>query len=132
MVFLSASKIMVGDNKTTRQGSIEIRGPLASTKEHQQLPNCLAFTAEKGEDFADGWLPTLNFKIRVNSKNIIEYCCYEKPTTPNRCLRADTALSRNCLVRSLSNEVMRRLDSFSEGISMEEKTRRRQVWKEDD
>ena len=32
MVFLSASKVMVGDNNN----SIEIRGPLASTIEHQE------------------------------------------------------------------------------------------------
>ena len=39
MVFLSASKVMVGDKKQQQQqddNSIEIRGPLASTKEHQK------------------------------------------------------------------------------------------------
>ena len=41
MVFLSASKVKVGDknkkqDKTTTKNSIEIRGPLASTKEHQK------------------------------------------------------------------------------------------------
>ena len=36
MVFLSASKVMVGDKKQKKQDvSIEIRGPLASTKEKQ-------------------------------------------------------------------------------------------------
>ena len=37
MVFLSASKVMVGDKtkKKKQDVSIEIRGPLASTKEHQ-------------------------------------------------------------------------------------------------
>ena len=39
MVFLSASKFMVGDKKQQQQenNSIEIRGPLASTKEHQKI-----------------------------------------------------------------------------------------------
>ena len=38
MVLLSASKVMVGDNKTKhKKNSIEIRGPLASTKEHQNV-----------------------------------------------------------------------------------------------
>ena len=59
----------------------------------QGLTKCLAFTAETGEDFPDGWLPTLDFKIRVNLNNIIEYSFYEKPTASNRCLQADTALS---------------------------------------
>jgi hypothetical protein len=36
----------------------------------QGLKKCLAFTAETSEDFADGW-PTLDFKIRENSDNII-------------------------------------------------------------
>ena len=65
----------------------------------QGLTKCLAFTAETSEDFADGWLPTLDFKVRVNSKNIIEYSFYEKPTASNRCLQADTALNHNYLIR---------------------------------
>ena len=39
MVFLSASKVMVGDTK--KNNSIEIRGPLVSTKEHQYEKNIL-------------------------------------------------------------------------------------------
>ena len=87
----------------------------------QGLTNCLAFTAETAEDFADGWLPTLDFKLRVNAKNIIEYAFYEKPTASNRCLQADTALNHNCLIRSLSNEVMRRMDSFSSSVGIKER-----------
>ena len=57
----------------------------------------------------------------VNQFNQIEYSFYEKPMVSNRCLQADTALNHNCLVRSLSNEVMRRLDSFSPGMPISEK-----------
>ena len=32
----------------------------------QGLTKCLAFTVETSEDFADGWLPSLDFKLRVN------------------------------------------------------------------
>ena len=39
----------------------------------------------------------------------------------NRCLQADTALNQNCLIRSLGNEVGRRLDSFSGSVGMGEK-----------
>ena len=73
------------------------------------------------EDFADGWLPTLDFKLRVNAQNQIEYSFYEKPMASNRCLQADTALNHNCLVRSLGNEVGRRLDSFSGSVGLGEK-----------
>jgi hypothetical protein len=34
----------------------------------QGLTKCLAFTVETSEDFADGWLPTLDFKLRVNAQ----------------------------------------------------------------
>ena len=63
----------------------------------QGLTGCLAFTVETCEDFEDGWLPTLDFKLRVTVNNIIEYSFFEKPTAPNRCLQADTALNQNSL-----------------------------------
>jgi hypothetical protein len=87
----------------------------------QGLTQCLAFTVETSEDFADGWLPTLGFKIRVSKSNIIEYSFYEKPTTSNRCLQAETALNHNCLIRSLGNEVDRRLDGFTKSMGVREK-----------
>ena len=39
----------------------------------QGLTSCLSFTVETAEEFVDNWLPTLGFKLRVNSNNIIEY-----------------------------------------------------------
>ena len=48
MVFLSGSKVMVGDNTTRQEVSIEIRGPLASAKEHQLLNFILV-------GLLDGW-----------------------------------------------------------------------------
>ena len=74
------------------------------------LTKCLSFTTETSEEFAEGWLPNLGFKLRVSQKNIIEYCFYEKLTAPNRCLQAETALDHNCMIKSLSNEVERRMD----------------------
>ena len=100
-------------------------GGLRSTKEWERedgsmngLTARLEFTVETEEDFGDGWLLTLGFKIRINAQNIIEYAFYEKPTASNRCLQADTALNHNCLIRSLANEVGRRLDAFSETVNM--------------
>ena len=37
----------------------------------------------------------------------------------NRCLQSETALNQNCLIRSLGNEVGRRLDSFSGSVGVE-------------
>jgi hypothetical protein len=61
------------------------------------LTKCLTFTTETSEEFADGLLPTLGFKLRVNKENIIEYCFYEKPTASNRFLQAETALNHNLM-----------------------------------
>ena len=37
------------------------------------LTECLTFTTETSEEFADGWLPKLGFKLWVSIENIIEY-----------------------------------------------------------
>jgi hypothetical protein len=66
-------------------------------------------------------MPTLDFKLRVNSNNIIEYSFFEKPTASNRCLQADTALNHNSLIRSLGNEVGKRKDSISATVGNEER-----------
>ena len=85
------------------------------------LTECLTFTTETSEEFADGWLPTLGFKLRVSHRNIIEYCFFEKPTASNRCLQAETALNHNCMVKSLSNEVERRMDMISDTVPIMER-----------
>ena len=87
----------------------------------QGLTKCLSFTVETCEDFSDGWLPTLDFQLRVNEQNVIEYSFYEKPTAPNRCLQSETALNQNSLIRCLGNEVGRRLDSFSGTVPLRER-----------
>ena len=87
----------------------------------QGLTNCLTFTVETEEDFEDGWLPTLDLKLRVNGVNQIVYSFFEKPTGSSKCLQANTALNQNCMMRSLNNEVMRRLANMSEHIPIVER-----------
>ena len=60
-------------------------------------------------DYDDGWLPTLDTKLRVTEDNIIEYMYFEKPTTTNTTIRKSTAMSENPKVQSLSNDLVRRL-----------------------
>ena len=74
--------------------------------------SCLSFTTETSEDFPDRWIPTLDFKLRMRLDNLVEYTFYEKPTASDKCLQSDTALNHNCLIRSLANEVQRRLDNI--------------------
>ena len=89
----------------------------------QGLTACLSFTVETEEDFHDGWLPTLDIKLKVTEENQVAYTFLSKPTASNKCLQADTALNHNCIMRSLSNEVMRRLANISSHMGTEEKVR---------
>ena len=87
----------------------------------QGLTDCLSFTVETEEDFADGWLPTLYMKLRIDEANQVQYSFYEKPAGSDKCLQSTTALNQNCLIRSLNNEVMRRLANMSNHIPTKEK-----------
>ena len=89
----------------------------------QGLTTCLSFTTETEEDFSDGWLPTLDLKIKVLENNQVAYSFFSKPTASNRCLQANTALNYNCIMRSLSNEVMRRLANISGHLGAKEKVK---------
>ena len=87
----------------------------------QGLTECLSFTVETEEDFHDGWLPTLDLKLKVDDANQVMYSFFEKPTGSDKCLQAETALNHNRLIRSLANEVMRRLANMSKHIHQKEK-----------
>ena len=56
-----------------------------------------------------GWLPTLDTEIKVTPRNIIDYRFFEKPTNPNTVLHSRTAMAEDSKVRSLTNEVIRRM-----------------------
>ena len=87
----------------------------------QGLTDCLEFTVETEEDFSDLWLPTLDLKLHVDDTNQIRYSFYEKPTGSDKCLQSTTALNQNCLMRSMSNEVMRRLSNMSQHVSIKDR-----------
>jgi hypothetical protein len=82
------------------------------------LTKCLSFTMETEEDFQDGWLPTLDMKLKVSDNNQILYTFYEKPTASKMCLQTDTALGQDSLVQSLVNDVMRRMGNTSEQVDI--------------
>ena len=71
--------------------------------------NYLEFTFESGQDYEDGWLPTLDTNLRVGEQNIISYKYYEKPTTTNTTIRSTTAMAENPKMQCLSNDLVRRL-----------------------
>ena len=89
----------------------------------QGLTSCLAFTVETSDEFEDGWLPTLDMKLRITSRNTIQYSFFEKPTCSKLCLQSNTALNQNCMIQSLTNEVIRRLKNISESVPWTERIR---------
>ena len=74
----------------------------------QDIYSSLKFTTEVGEG-TEGWLPTLDIMVRVESSNIISYRYYEKPTTTNTTVRMASAMSENSKLQCLSNDLVRRL-----------------------
>jgi hypothetical protein len=80
------------------------------------LEEYLDFTMETEEDFQNQWLPTLDTELKVDKNNIILYQFYEKPTNPNTVLHFRTAMAEDAKIRSLSNEVIRRMTTTSEAI----------------
>jgi hypothetical protein len=80
------------------------------------LEEYLVFTMETESDFENGWLPTLDTELQVTADNMVLYRFYEKPTNPNTVLHMRTAMAEDSKIRSLSNEVIRRLLNTSEDV----------------
>jgi hypothetical protein len=80
------------------------------------LEEYLTFTMETEEDFQNNWLATLDTELKVNENNIIMYRFYEKPTNPNTVLHFRTAMAEDSKMRSLTNEVIRRMLTTGEMI----------------
>ena len=78
------------------------------------LEKFLNFTIETQEDFQSGWLPTLDTDLRMTDSNRIEYKYYEKPMSSNVTLQKKTAMEENQKMKTLSNDLIRRLLNTSE------------------
>ena len=61
----------------------------------------LSFTTEIGEDFPEGKLPTLDWKIWI-SEGRIWYKFFEKPMSANMVIQAKSALSTQVKVAALT------------------------------
>ena len=83
----------------------------------------LEFTFETGEDFDDGWLPTLDMSLTVNQTNQVDYRYYEKPTTTNTTIRKNSAMSENPKVQCLANDMVRRLLNTREELSSDHRAK---------
>ena len=76
----------------------------------------LKFTMETKEDFSSGWLATLDTDLLVSENNRIEYKFYEKPVSSNVTVQQKTAMDENNKMKTLSNELTRRLLNTSESL----------------
>ena len=85
------------------------------------LENFLNFTMETHENFDSGWLPTLDTDIRVTEQNIVDYNFYEKPMASNMCIQKKSAMEENSKMKTLANDLTRRLLNTSERLSMDER-----------
>jgi hypothetical protein len=80
----------------------------------------LQFTVETSEDFYDGWLARLDFKMKVVDGKIL-HTYYEKPMRNPMVLMERSAMSEHQIYSIMSNEIIRRLSNVSHGMSKEEK-----------
>ena len=88
------------------------------------VENFLDFTAEIGDDFQDGWLPTLDVSLKVDHQtNQVLFRFYEKETTNKRTVQRQTAMNENCKIQVVSNDLVRRLQNTCETLGAEEYTK---------
>ena len=73
----------------------------------------LNFTIELGEDFPDGKLPSLDTKVWVIGGWRVMFEFFEKTMATNLMVEANSALSREVKMSTLSEEVSRRLRNTS-------------------
>ena len=74
----------------------------------QEVLHFLKFTTEVGEG-EEGWLPTLDTRIRVEESNLVSFSYYEKPTVTNVMVQRRSAMEENSKVQILANDMVRRL-----------------------
>ena len=81
----------------------------------------LNFTVETSDDFPTGWLPTLDTALRVTTNNIVDYTFYEKPMSRNVTVQRMSAMEENSKMKTLSNDLIRRLLNTSERLGLEKR-----------
>ena len=107
--------IDTSDDRTSEQRTIEEVG-----KSLNAVWKFLSFTTEGEKDFSDGFLPTLDFKTKVEGNGYIRYRFFSKPMTSNTLLLRGTALSKSCMFSSLRQDLLRRLynTDYDEGAQV--------------
>ena len=84
------------------------------------IKDYLKFTVESGEDFYDGWLPTLDINLKVGPNNLVAFKFYEKETCTRKTALRSSAMEENAKIQTLSNDLVRRLCTTVESMGAEE------------
>ena len=85
-------------------------------KAQNSLSVHLTFTRERYDDFVDGYIPTLDFKIRKCGPNQFQHNFYEKGMRSPWVIPYDSAMERQQKMQCLSNDALRRLEKVSPEI----------------
>ena len=86
----------------------------------QVVEDYLKFTTETGDDFEDGWLPTLDVALSVDHTNRVNFRFFEKKTTTIRTVQKATAMNENSKQQVVSNDLIRRLLNTSQNMGATE------------
>ena len=87
------------------------------------IEDYLKFTAEVGEEYEEGWLPTLDMENRITEKNEVVYRQFEKPVSSKRTVQRTSAMGENIKHQILSQDMIRRLKNTSESLGGAAKVR---------
>ena len=88
----------------------------------QEVFDYLKFTTEIGEEFKDGWLPTLDVSLKVEERSCkVNWKFFEKPTTSKTTVQRRSAMGGQIKSQILSNDLVRRLLNTGEDLPDEER-----------
>ena len=94
------------------------------------IESYLKFTVESGEEFPEGWLPTLDTNLKVGEDRTIQYKYYEKETTAKMTVHKNSAMEENIKMQILANDVVRRLNNTQEALGVTYCQGGRWIWSE--
>ena len=106
----------IEDTRTPHERTIQEIG-----KSMNGVWDFLKLTTESEADFTDGFLPTLDFAMKVESNGYIKYTFYSKPMSSNILLTRGTALSHNCIFSSIRQDLVRRLTNVDYSMGKEKR-----------
>ena len=83
----------------------------------QEVYSFLRFTTETGNEFEDGWLPTLDISLRVEEETgEVKWKFFEKPTTARTTVQSRSAMGGLIKTQILANDLVRRLLNTKEDL----------------